>query len=118
MISAATNDAVFEVITGESWNNQALLIFFRFWEYFTKWENNSLIWRSRLHPDDRNRVIQNLEDSYAGVLWSDEFRFLKADGTYGIFYDRGVISRDETGKAVRLNGAMIEITELKKIKII
>jgi hypothetical protein len=29
MISAATNDAVFEVdlITGESWNNQALLIF-------------------------------------------------------------------------------------------
>jgi hypothetical protein len=37
MISAATNDAVFEVITGESWNNQALLIFFRFWEYFTKW---------------------------------------------------------------------------------
>jgi hypothetical protein len=44
-----------------------LLIFFRFWEYFTKWENNSLIWRSRLHPDDRNRVIQNLEDSYAGT---------------------------------------------------
>jgi PAS domain-containing protein len=63
-------------------------------------------------------VIQNLEDSYAGTssFWSDEFRFLKADGTYGIFYDRGVISRDETGKAVRLNGAMIEITELKNIK--
>jgi hypothetical protein len=50
------------------------------------------------------------------VFWSDEFRFLKADGTYGIFYDRGVISRDETGKAVRLNG-VIEITELKNIKI-
>jgi hypothetical protein len=33
-------------------------------------------------------------------------------------YDRGVISRDETGKAVRWNGAMIEITELKNIKII
>jgi PAS domain-containing protein len=49
------------------------------------------------------------------VFWSDEFRFLKADGTYGIFYDRGVISRDETGKAVRLNG-VIEITELKNIK--
>jgi hypothetical protein len=54
MISA-TNDAVFEVnlITGESWNNQAFDLL-EVWEYFTKWENNSLIWRSRLHPDDRN----------------------------------------------------------------
>jgi PAS domain S-box-containing protein len=71
-----------------------------------------------VHPDDRERVIKNLEDSYAGTtnLWSDEFRFQKADGTYGIFYDRGVISRDQTGKALRLNGALTEITELKNIK--
>jgi PAS domain S-box-containing protein len=120
MISAATNDAVFEVdlITGESWNNQAFVDLLGFGSILPSGENNSLVWRSRVHPDDRNRVIKNLEDSYAGAVsfWSDEFRFLKADGTYGIFYDRGVISRDETGKAVRLNGAMIEITELKNIK--
>ena len=120
MISAATNDAVFEVnlITGESWNNKTFVDLLGFGSIIPSGENNSVIWRSRLHPDDRKRVIQNLENSYAGAssFWSDEFRFLKADGTYGIFYDRGVISRDETGKAVRLNGAMIEITELKNIK--
>ena len=71
-----------------------------------------------MHPDDRERVTKKLDDTYAGAErnWSDEFRFLKADGTYGIFYDRGVVTRDQSGKAIRLNGALTEITELKNIK--
>ena len=120
MISSATNDAVFEVdlLTGESWNNQAFLDLFGFGSSLPNGQNNSIIWRSRIYPDDRERVVKNLEDCYAGNsnLWSDEFRFQKADGGYGIFYARGLISRDESGKAIRLNGAMIEITELKNIK--
>lgn len=120
MISAATNDAVFEVdlISGECWNNKVFVDLLGFGSILPSGENNVLIWRSRLHPDDRERVIKNLEDAYNGSLnfWLDEFRFLKADGTYGIFYDRTIISRDEHGKAIRLNGAMIEITELKNIK--
>ncbi len=120
MISAATNDAVFEVdlISGECWNNKVFVDLLGFGSILPSGENNVLIWRSRLHPDDRERVIKNLEDAYNGSsnFWLDEFRFLKADGTYGIFYDRTIISRDEHGKAIRLNGAMIEITELKNIK--
>jgi PAS domain S-box-containing protein len=120
MIAAATNDAIFEVdlLTGESWNNPVFVDLLGFGSIEPNGENNINIWRSRVHPDDRERVIKNLEDSYAGTtnLWSDEFRFQKADGTYGIFYDRGVISRDQTGKALRLNGALTEITELKNIK--
>ena len=120
MISAATNDAVFEynVLTGESWNNQTFITLFGFGSSLPNGQNNSVIWRSKVHPEDRERVVKKLEDSYVGstTLWSDEFRFLKADGSYGIFYDRGIISRDESGNAIRLNGAMIEITELKNIK--
>jgi lysozyme family protein len=66
MISSATNDAVFEVnlIKG---NNQAFVdLFLGFGSILPSGENNSLIWRSRA-PDDRNRVIKNLEDSYAGT---------------------------------------------------
>ncbi|TDE00954.1 PAS domain S-box protein [Flavobacterium sandaracinum] len=120
MISAATNDAVFEynILTGESWNNQTFITLFGFGSSLPNGQNNSVIWRSKVHPEDRERVVKKLEESYVGStnLWSDEFRFLKADGSYGIFYDRGIISRDESGKAIRLNGAMIEITELKNIK--
>ncbi|MBP4142269.1 PAS domain S-box protein [Flavobacterium sp. P4023] len=120
MISAATNDAVFEVdlITGESWNNKRFVELLGFGSTNRTGVNNSVIWRSRVHPDDRERVTKKMDDSYASdvSLWSDEFRFQKADGTYGIFYDRGIISRDEEGRAIRLNGAMIEVTELKNIK--
>ncbi len=120
MISAATNDAVFEVnlITGESWNNQAFIDLLGFGSTVANGVNNMIVWRSKLHPDDRDRVVKKLEDTYAGTTnnWSDEFRFMKADGTYGIFFDRGIISRNEDGKAVLLNGALTEITELKNIK--
>ena len=120
MIAAATNDAVFEVdlLTGESFNNKAFSDLLGFGSIEPDGENNSVTCRSRLHPDDRERVIKNLEDAYAGTtnLWSDEFRFQKADGSHGIFYGRGVISRDQMGRALRLNGALTEITELKNIK--
>lgn len=120
MISAATNDGIFEVdlLTGESWNNKTFIDLLGFGSSEPNGIKNTTIWRSKLHPDDRERVIKKLEDSYAGTtsLWSDEFRFQKADGSYGIFYDRGFISRDESGKAIRLNGALTEITELKNVK--
>ena len=120
MISAATNDAVFEVdlITGESWNNKTFADLIGFRGREPNGVKNTALWRSKVHPDDRERVIKKLADCYVGTtnLWSDEFRFQKADGTYGIFYDRGWISRDESGKAIRLNGALTEITELKNIK--
>lgn len=120
MISAATNDAVFEVdlTTGQSWNNKKFTDLLGFGSTEPDGVVNKVIWRSRVHPEDRERVIKKLDDSYAGTenFWSDEFRFLKADGTYGIFYDRGVITRDETGRAIRLNGALIEITELANVK--
>jgi len=120
MISLATNDAVFEydLLIDQSWNNQAFIDLFGFGNSVPNSQSNSIIWRSRVHPDDRKKVIKKLEDSYSGTsnFWSDEFRFQKANGNYGIFYVRGIISRDESGKAIRLNGAMIEITELKNIK--
>jgi PAS domain S-box-containing protein len=118
-ISLATNDAISEVdlLTGFSWNNK------RFVELFNFGNNNQenkidsrSIWRSRLHPDDKDRVIKKLEETYKGTAtaWTDEFRFLKADGTYGEFYDRAVIIRDESGKPIRYIGSMLDITERKR----
>ena len=120
MISAATNDAVFEVdlVTGESWNNKNFIDLFGFGSTdINKSEYRDLL-RSKIHPDDRARVTEKLDNSYKSLvnLWSDEFQFPKVDGTYGLFYARGKISRDENNKPIRLNGALIEITELNNIK--
>jgi PAS domain S-box-containing protein len=120
-ISVATNDAISEVdlVTGENWNNKAFVELFNFGnnDQLSNTDNKE-IWRSKLHPDDRERVIDKLEKVYLSDVntWSDEFRFLKKDGNYGYFFDRAVIIRDESGKAVRYIGSMTEITELQNIK--
>lgn len=120
-ISVATNDAISEVdlLTGKSWNNKAFIELFNFGgnNNFSIVDNKQ-IWRSKLHPDDRERVVNKLDKTYltSANTWSDEFRFLKGDGTYGYFFDRAVIIRDESGKAVRYIGSMTEITELQNIK--
>lgn len=118
MISIATNDAIFEVdlVTGYSWNNKSFIELLNFGsESFAEIDNRS-IWRSKLHPDDSERVIKKLEETYAGTstTWSDEFRFQRADGSYGNFYDRAIIIRDEYGRAIRFIGSMLDITNLKK----
>ncbi|MFV8342688.1 PAS domain S-box protein [Flavobacterium sp. XS2P39] len=120
IISRATNDAVFELNlrTDENWHNEAFFKLFNLDSTIEKIEPSSTIWREKLHADDFVRVINNLEASYSGTscTWSDEFRFQKADGNYGIFFGRAFLTRDEFGKPIRLNGSMTEITELKNVK--
>lgn len=120
-ISVATNDAISEVdlLTGQSWNNKAFTELFNFGgSSESSAADTKVIWRSRLHPDDSERVIKKLEETYASAanIWADEFRFQKGDGSYGYFYDRAVIIRDESGKARRFIGSMTEITELQNVK--
>ncbi|MFN2386398.1 MAG: PAS domain-containing protein [Thermoanaerobaculia bacterium] len=64
----------------------------------------------RLHPDDRERVLSGIREAIqgAGSAWSGEYRFMKADGSYGyVFYRRYVIREDR--RAVRMIGAMMDI---------
>ncbi|MGZ9735960.1 PAS domain S-box protein [Flavobacterium sp. GNP002] len=120
-ISVATNDAISEVdlLTGQSWNNKAFFELFNFGnDGDSSTIDDKIVWRSKLHPDDKERVINKLEETYAGTtnVWSDEFRFQKADGSYGYFYDRAVILRDASGKAIRFISSMLDITELINVK--
>lgn len=118
MIATATNDAIFEVdmLNGIGWHNKAFLDIFNGGSEVENIVPTKELWRAKIHPQDRERVINKAEKAYAGdsLSWTDEFRFQKADGSYGTFYDRASIIRNEEGKPVRLIGSMIEITELKQ----
>ena len=120
LIARATNDAVFELdlVTQKSWHNR---FFLQLFDNDFDTENSELSisrWKSKLHPDDSDRVITKLKNALAGTSsnWADEFRFKKANGDYGCFYDRAFISRDDAGKAVRMIGSMIDVTELSEAK--
>lgn len=72
-------------------------------------------WLTLVHPDDLERVSKSLHhviDS-GGTSWSDEYRFRRADGTYADVFDRGFVARDVHGRALRVVGAMQDITSRK-----
>ncbi len=73
-------------------------------------------WYDATHPDDRDRVeagMRRLIDS-GGESWSDEYRFRRRDGSYAEVLDRGHVIRDSAGKAVRMIGAMEDVTSRKE----
>lgn len=69
----------------------------------------------RIHPDDAKRVAEGRERFIVGdtTTWHDEYRFRRTDGSYAIVSDRASVVRDPSGKAVRVIGAMSDITRLK-----
>ena len=73
-------------------------------------------WKAQIHPEDRARVTAGIyaviDDSIEH--WSEEYRFRKADGDYAYVLDRGYVLRDAAGQAVRMIGAMLDITERKR----
>ncbi len=72
-------------------------------------------WAGRLHPDDQARVETDLHHviDHDGTAWTDEYRFRCRDGSYADVLDRGYVIRDAAGVAVRMIGAMQNITDRK-----
>ncbi len=73
-------------------------------------------WGRHLHPDDHERVLAHIHTILTGTeeIWSDEYRFRRKDGSYADLFDRGHILRDESGRGVRMIGAIQDITERKQ----
>ncbi|MEP7184255.1 MAG: GAF domain-containing protein [Rhodanobacter sp.] len=70
-------------------------------------------WASWLHLDDRDRVVDGVHaviDS-GGQEWSDEYRFMRGDGSYAYVVDKGFVTYDEEGCAVRMVGGIKDVTE-------
>ncbi len=69
-------------------------------------------WEERVHSEDRQIAIDSLRQalSEGQERWSGTYRWRQPDGSYRHYYDRGFIMRDERGEAVRIVGAMSDIT--------
>lgn len=110
IVSKATSDTVWDVnvLTGETrWNHGIQNIFGH-----KKVAGNDF-WKNHVHPDDLQRVTAVVEENKRQRIerWTNEYRFLCGDGTYKFVLDRGFLTYDDTGRAVRMIGAMQDITE-------
>jgi PAS domain S-box-containing protein len=75
-------------------------------------------WNSRLHPDDKDRVIANQKVfSQQDEPWEQDFRMLHTNGDYVWIQSRGkVLQRATTGSALLIGGLHINITPQKQLQ--
>ncbi|WP_411274735.1 PAS domain-containing protein [Daejeonella sp.] len=114
LVQKATQDAVWDINlkTGEIWWSEGFKELFG----YDVSKSDTAYWTSKIHPAEREDVVVNfnkLVDSKS-TKWECEYRFLKADGTYAIVYDRGYIQHDKEGKPKRAVGSMQDLTRLKR----
>jgi len=71
--------------------------------------------KRQIHPDDRERVVAGIHDAIrrGDTHWTDEYRFISKDGSEFHVLDRGRVIRDSSGKAIRMVGGMMDLTEKK-----
>jgi sigma-B regulation protein RsbU (phosphoserine phosphatase) len=110
--AAATREIIcdWDVITSSIWFGDAL---HDYWGYeFPSKENRAEWFKGRIHPDDREAVMSSFAQAIAEKdRWHAEFRFARADDTYTHVVARGIVVRDASGRATRVIGAIIDITE-------
>lgn len=81
----------------------------------------SVVWLTRVHSEDlaslKEKLRQFLGDPGA-TYWSSAYRFLKDDGTYAHFLEKGYLTRNEKKEPVRMIGATRDITKQKETEIV
>lgn len=74
-------------------------------------------WTSRLHPDDRERVLAALHAHMEQrELYDVEYRLLTKHGEYRWFRARGLAVWDTDGRPIRMAGSLQCITDRKRIE--
>lgn len=116
-IAQVTNDALYDLdlVTGTLWckNGQRRLLDETAPDR-TRWENS-------IHRTKRRSVLDSLAAALANpqqTRWKAEYELLVPSGTYYSYViDRAYILRDVQGQAIRLIGAITEITEQKHAEL-
>ncbi len=72
-------------------------------------------WESRLHPEDRGRVLAELNNYIEGKgqEYAVEFRLRHKDGSYRWIFTRGEILNDTDGNPASMMGCHVDVTDHK-----
>ena len=116
LVSRATNDAIWDwdVVTHSISFSESFgtLFGYRAGEF----EPTLEFWMQGIHPEDHDQVRESVSQVFRSEkeLWTSEYRFRCADGSYACVYDRGYVLRNADGKPQRMVGAMMNITPQKE----
>ena len=113
-VSMATSDIVWDwnITSGELYINQSFTRVFGYELDGTV--SPRQLWRDNVYPDDCERILASQAAAIQNpsiLLWEDSYRFFKKCGEIAYVTDRAVIIRNGEGRAVRMVGAVQDITE-------
>lgn len=115
-VSKATSDTIrdWDLVTDTIQFNTGIFDVFGYTAFDLKQASN-FGW-DKVHPDDKARVEDTLSVCLEHKLRNVqmEYRFRCADGSYKYVFDRSSIVYDDTGKPIRMVGAMQDITWQKE----
>jgi two-component system sensor histidine kinase UhpB len=116
ILAMATSDTIWDwdMLNNKMLYNEGNKLMFGYEN--TQIEDVNKWWKENIYPSDFNRVINYLEGVYSHKqnLIQLDYRFRCADGTYKYILDRGFVIYNEEGKAIRMIGAMQDITKEKE----
>ena len=77
-----------------------------------EWVADPSFWQTRLHPDDRESVMKEIERSNQIQGPSNiEYRMIARDGRVVWFHDQTVLVRDDKGQPLYWQGLKVDITQ-------
>jgi PAS domain S-box-containing protein len=76
---------------------------------------NKNYWKTRLHPDDRERVLaEEARCEQTGEPFRMEYRTIHADGHVMWVRDECVLVRDDDGRPLYWQGVMVDLTDVRR----
>ncbi len=74
-------------------------------------------WDGKIHPSEVDLIREARSQALAGrAIWEGEYRVLRGDGGYAQVLDRGQIVRGESGEAIRMVGAVSDVSERRHME--
>ncbi|KPB39426.1 Sensory box sensor histidine kinase/response regulator [Pseudomonas savastanoi pv. phaseolicola] len=116
LAAKATNDAIWDwdfTANHVLWNDA---LEHAYGHPLTTLDTSGNWWIAQIHPDDQTRIYHSIHAVIdgSGTAWTDEYRFRRFDDTYANVLDRGHVIRNNEGKAVRMIGAMLDMSQMQQ----
>jgi PAS domain S-box-containing protein len=116
LVERATNDVIWDwdLTSGQLHHNDSVYTVFGYTPETIG--HDGQWWYDQAHPDDREQVIAGIWEAInnGGTFWSGEYRFKQGDGSWANVMDRSYVMRNREGKAVRMIGSMVDVTESRR----
>src|SRR5262245_25988395 len=73
-------------------------------------------WLEAIHPEDRERVAQAMQNKQSVGEYNQEYRIVRPDATLRWIRDRAFPIRDSSGKVIRIVGIAEDITDRRQLE--